>query len=117
MKVLLITLTAHSTITMQNNGGSITNQGNLTETNSTYTGNNADDGGAAIYNYNTLTETNSTFNQNYSNQDDGIILNGGGKSDTPVNITGCTFTNNNGEAIVNGGYLTVTNSTFTNNIA
>ena len=38
-------------------------------------------------------------------------------SDTPVNINSCTFTNNNGEAIVNGGILNVTNSIFTNNIA
>ena len=40
----------------RNNGGAIYTKGNLTETNSIYTGNNAYEGGA-IYNDNTLTET------------------------------------------------------------
>ena len=48
-----------------NEGGAIYNDGSLTESNSTYTDNNANQMEAAIYNGNTLTETNSTFNQNY----------------------------------------------------
>ena len=77
-----------------------TNHGNLNETNSTYTDNNANH---MVVRPSTIiilsSETNSTFNQNYSTGDDGIIFNTGGNTDTPVTITDCTFTNNNGEAI------------------
>jgi LPXTG-site transpeptidase (sortase) family protein len=118
-----ITLTAGS---VNGSGGAISNAGNLTATNVTFTNNltitNAANDGGAINNTatGTLTVTNSTFTGNYTLDNGGAIYIAGGT----VNITGSTFTNNNNVAIddggaiyLNAGTLTVSSSTFTGNRA
>ena len=101
--------------TATNDGGAIFNgHGTLTVTDSTFTGNSAQQGGA-IWNYGTLTVTNSTFTSNTATDNGGAIYNNG-----TLNVTNSSFTNNTtgyGGAIVNLGTLTVTNCTFTGNTA
>ncbi|MBP2044999.1 beta strand repeat-containing protein [Methanobacterium aggregans] len=97
------------------NGGAIYNQGNLTVTNCTLTGNTATNYGGAIYNEGSLTVTNSTLTGNTAS-------NGGAITNMNGNLTvTSTIINNNvandGGAISNYGNLTVTNSLINNNSA
>jgi predicted outer membrane repeat protein len=98
-------------------GGGIYNDDTLAVTNSTFSGNSADYGGG-IYNDYMATVTNSTFSDNSANSDGGAIYN-----DDTLAVTNCTFTGNSapdgasGGAIYNDDTLTVTNSTFTGNSA
>ena len=101
-------------------GGGIYNQGTLTVSNSTFSGNSTDGpggGGGGIFNQGTLTVTNSIFSGN-STADTGYgggIFNNGGT----LTVTNSTFSGNstaaNGGGIFNIGTLTVTNSTFSGN--
>ena len=96
----------------------------LTITNSTFTGNYADDEGGGIWNDGLLTLADTTFSANESWSTGGAIWNTG-----TVNITSGTFSGNqttygadgggNGGAIANfyGGKLKVTGSTFSQNAA
>ncbi|MFI5396702.1 MAG: choice-of-anchor Q domain-containing protein [Candidatus Binatia bacterium] len=96
----------------------------LTVTNSTFSGNSADNGGG-IYNGDggTVTVKNSTFSGNSAESLGGGILNivGDGIHSQPatVTVTNTTFSGNSagngGGGIGNGGTLTLTNSTFTSN--
>ncbi|MCO5206950.1 MAG: hypothetical protein M9928_18215, partial [Anaerolineae bacterium] len=109
--------------TLQNgfatNGGGIYNNGMLTVTNSTLSGNLSEDSGGAIYNYTgTLTVTNSIF------ADNSAIAFGGGISndnDGPLTVANSTFSGNSanyGGGISNwSDTATVTNSTFFGNRA
>ncbi len=109
-------------------GGAIYNNGTLTVTNCTFTGNSAQDGGA-IYNdatlaYNNTTVTsitvpanggtlnviNSTFTGNTATGNGGAIYNGGLINVNHSTLTSDTVNNN-------GGIMTVTGSTFTGNTA
>ncbi|MGP8190086.1 MAG: beta strand repeat-containing protein [Methanobacterium sp.] len=110
-------------------GGGIYNNGTLTVTNCTFTGNNAQNGGA-IYNDatinvantttvvgntipingGTLTVINSTFTGNTATGNGGAIYNGG-----LINISNSTLTSNT--ATYNGGTATITGSTFKGNTA
>jgi len=113
-------------------GGGIGNIGTLTVTNSTFTGNSAEDhgssgidgcSGGAIVNEpgGTVTVTNSTFTGNSAFDGHGGAIWGAPGAQT-LTVTNCTFTGNRalwGGAITNAGgeTLTVTNSTFTGNSA
>ena len=97
-------------------GGAIDNGGELSITNSAFSGNSADDGGGAIFNNEgTLNIINSSFSGNLAGWG-GAIRNGG-----RLSITSSTFSDNwagEGGAVVNwGGELSITNSTFSGNWA
>jgi len=102
-------------------GGGIYNNGTLNITNSTFSGNNADDGsengdGGGIENFSIMTVTNSTFSNNGAGYAGGAIDNGIGTS----TVTNSTFSSNSAEeggGIANWDALTVTNSTFSGNSA
>jgi CSLREA domain-containing protein len=99
-------------------GGGIENEGTLTVTNSTFSGNSVDFTGGGIENGGALTIINSTFSGNSARVDTGGIFNFG-----TLTVTNSTFSGNsggNGGAIGNsffGRGLTVINSTFSGNIA
>jgi len=100
------------------NPSGITNEGQLTVTDSTFSGNSAVYGGG-IFNYAQLTVTNCTFSGNSATDggEGGGIFNSLGS----VGITDSIFSNNsaeNGGGIFNGeGVLGVTTSTFSGNSA
>src|SRR5580658_4186692 len=100
---------------MTGDGGGIDNNGTLTVTNCTVTGNTSDSQGGGIDNVGTLTLTNSIVSSN-SATDGGGIANFG-----TLTVTNCTFSGNSafsfGGGIENGGALTVTNSTIAGNAA
>jgi hypothetical protein len=101
-------------------GGGIVNQGTLTVTNSTFSGNSADGSGGGIYNASngTLTVTNSTFSDNSANTGGGIYNN----VDGMLTVTNSTFSGNSG---VNGpgairnfeGTATLSNTIVANSTA
>jgi len=110
-------------------GGGIYNYGSLTVTNSTFSGNSAEEDGGGILNNNInasltmLTITNSTFSGNSAGEEGG-----GGISNNngTVTITNSTFSGNsadngegggNGGGIANADTVTVVNSTFSGNSA
>ncbi|MGA7620068.1 SBBP repeat-containing protein, partial [Candidatus Binatus sp.] len=86
-------------------GGGIDNEGTLTVTNSTFSGNQAANGGG-IENGGMLTVTNSTFSANQAADGSGIENNG------TATVTNSTFFGNTatggGGGISNGGLLTIT---------
>jgi CSLREA domain-containing protein len=91
------------------------NNGTLTVTNSTFSGNSAYYGGG-IYNYGTVSVTNSTFSSNNSLYGGGIFNEG------TLTVTNSTFSGNSadyggGIYSYTSGTLTVTNSTFSGNSA
>ena len=106
-------------------GGGLFNEGTLTITNTTFTGNSAAYGGA-VYTRELvghpldglLTLTNDTFTSNSATAQSGAIDNWAGGT---VTVTDDTFTGNsapNGGAIGNEwGSVAVSNSTFSNNLA
>jgi hypothetical protein len=109
-------------------GGGIYNEGTLTITNGTFSGNSAfgppgsnyEGDGGGIYNEGTLTVTNSTF----SNNGNGSFGEGGGIDNAgTLTVTNSTFSGNGidssqlGAGIANGYKATVTNSTFSGNSA
>ncbi|MCO5198323.1 MAG: hypothetical protein M9941_11330 [Anaerolineae bacterium] len=111
--------------TLQNgsatDGGSIFNDGTLTVTDSTVSGNAIGVGGrgGGIHNAGVMMVTNSTFSGNTA----GYASNGGGISnDGTLTVTNSTFSDNNGGSsgggIYNksGGTLTVIRSTFSGNL-
>jgi len=99
-------------------GGAILNEGTLTVSNSTFSGNDAYNGGAIFNEGGTLTVTNSTFSGNSAHLDGG----GGAISNDYglLTVSNSTFSGNqayNGGAIDNYDTLTVTNSTLLGNSA
>ena len=96
-------------------GGAISNWGELSISDSVFSGNSADWGGTIInWGGGELNISGSTFNDN-SADGGGAIDNGG-----VLNITNSTFSGNSadgGGAIDNGGVLNITNSTFSGNSA
>jgi len=122
-------------------GGGISNNGTLTVTHSAITNNTASQGGA-IFNSGTLTVTHSTITDNNAFENAGIANFGGTVTIThstiaynggpdrssgglfnsagTVRITATTFASNvadGSSAIFNSGRMTVTNSSFTDNLA
>ncbi len=100
-----------------NDGGAIYNDsaGALTITNSTFSGNSANDGGA-IDNFGTATIANSTFSSNTAFEHGGAIDNDSGT----LTVSNCTFSGNHGEyggAVDNGGTLSISNCTISGNSA
>ena len=98
-------------------GGGINNQGTLTMTNSTISGNSASVGGGGLFNAKTLTMTNSTVSGN-----SGGLFGGGIRNDrsTRMTLTNSTVSSNFasfGGGIDNFGTLTLTNSTISGNAA
>jgi CSLREA domain-containing protein len=95
--------------------GGIYNDGTLTVTNSTFSGNDASGGGGILNSFvGTLTVTNSTFAGNNASEGGGIY-NGGA-----LTVTNSTFSGNEaagGGGIENFGTLTITNSIFAGNDA
>jgi hypothetical protein len=103
-------------VTGTNNGGGIYNDGTLTVTASTLSGNAADLGGG-IHNSGTLTVTASTFSGNAVRDNGGGILNGGTLTVTASTLNG-NAAGDNGGGIGNGdGTVTVTASTLSDNSA
>jgi hypothetical protein len=104
--------------------GGILNQGTLTLTNSTVSGNDSLEGGG-IYNRGTLTVTNSTVSTNHSYFSGGGILNQGTLTVTNSTLSGNTFGGfahglgpvAGGGGIANDGTLTLTNSSLSANTA
>jgi hypothetical protein len=97
------------------NAGGVENDGTLTITSSTFSGNFVIDGlGGGIYNSGTLTVTNSTFSGNSA----GFGGGGGIFNNAKLTVTNTTFSGDNapgfgfGGGILSGGTLAVTNSTF-----
>jgi len=88
---LSVTNSTFSGNSADHGGGAIHNNGALSVTNSTFSGNSADHGGAAIYNNGTLSVTNSTFSGNSTVQGDGTIYNSG-----TARLTNCTLSENGG---------------------
>ena len=141
--VTILNLTMTNATITGNGGGAISNRGNLTVTNCTFTSNTASIGGAiynkgnitalsgctfnsntatnggAIFNYNGTINNLSgcTFTDNVANTIGGAIFNYNGT----INVNGCTFTGNTADeaagAICSNGNLTVTNCTFIGNNA
>jgi len=112
-----ITLT-NSTVsgnTANNNGGGIFNNfgGTVTLTNSTVSGNTANYGGGII-NDGTMTLTNSTVSGNTATFDGGGILNARTMTLTNSTVSGNTA-NFRGGGIINGSILNLTSVTVTNN--
>jgi len=98
-------------------GGGILDSGNLSVSNSTFSGNSAGYGGGIyVSGKGTLTVSNSTFSGNV-----GGIIGGGAIANTgTLSVSNSTFSGNSsgflsGGAIANGGTLTVSNSTFSGN--
>jgi hypothetical protein len=96
-------------------GGGILNDGTLTVTNSTVNGNAGGGGyGGGIANTGTATVTNSTFSGSSASRGGGISNQG------TLTVTGSTLSGNSaseGGGIVNFGTLTVANSSLSGNIA
>ena len=123
----ILTVNSGATLTVENLimsdgsatlGGGIENEGTLTVSNCTFSGDIGTDGGdgGAIYNTGVLTVTNSTFSGNSAGS--------GGALDNhaTLTITNSTFSGNSapmgaGGAIRNVGSLKLTNSTFSGNSA
>jgi predicted outer membrane repeat protein len=97
-------------------GGGILNDGTLTVTNSTFSGNSAGIRGGGVFTSGTMTVTNTTFSGNSAPGSGGGIANDG-----TLTVTNSTFSGNtvihDGGGIENDGTLTVTNSTFFGNSA
>ena len=114
VKIINLTL-ANGT---QTRGGAISNQGNLTVTGCTFTGNTATKIGGAIYSFGNLTIINSKFTGNTAAEDGGAIYN---SNNCVLTATSSTFTGNtaaeDGGAISNHANSIITSSTFTSNRA
>jgi CSLREA domain-containing protein/uncharacterized repeat protein (TIGR02543 family) len=99
-------------------GGGIWNDGDLTLTNCTVSGNEADDDGGGIYNEEDLTLTNCTVSGNEAGDNGGGIYN---DDHADLTLTNCTVSGNeagdNGGGIYNRGDLTLTNCTVSGNEA
>jgi hypothetical protein len=97
-----------------NYGGGIFNDGDLTLSNSTLSGNSANDGGG-IFNYGTATVSNSTLSGNSANDSGGGIFNYGTATVSNSTLSGNSA--NDGGGIFNDGDLTLSNSTLSGNSA
>jgi predicted outer membrane repeat protein len=112
----------NNTATTTSDGGAIYNEGTISLNNCTFTNNTAGEGGAICNGpvtnqfaiYSTLNVTNCTFTGNTATYAGGAIYNG---DDVTLNLSNCSFINNTGDAICNGGYLTVKACNFTGNTA
>ena len=97
-------------------GGAVYNDGKLTITDSTFTGNSTKKSAGAIKNEGVMVIIDSTFTSNTTTSYGGAIYN-----TSDLTITDSTFTSNTasnyGGAIYNADDLTITGSTFTNNVA
>jgi CSLREA domain-containing protein len=108
-------------LSLNGNGGAILNDGALTVSNSTFSGNLAamvsgsTAAGGAIDNEGTLTITNGIFSSNSSFFGGGGILNNGILKVTNSTFSGNTTVDGAGGGILNNSTLIVTNSTFSGN--
>ncbi|WP_287284042.1 Ig-like domain-containing protein [Okeania sp. SIO2G4] len=95
-------------------GGGIDNDGTVTVTDSTISGNTSGFDGGGIYNNGTATVTNSSISENVASRFGGGIAN-----DSTVTVTNSTIsgnsTNASGGGIANDSTVTVTNSTISGN--
>jgi transcriptional regulator with XRE-family HTH domain len=113
-----ITVSGNSTY----NSGSITNSGTLTLNNSTVSGNkstssNNISAASGIDNVGTLTLNNSTISDNTTNSGGGGISNGGVLTINSSTISHNTSTNSEGGGILNNNSLTIRNSSIIGNTA
>jgi hypothetical protein len=108
-----------NTSSSSSSGGGIYNTGTLTVTNSTISGNTASSSGGGICNTGTLTVTNSTISGNTATAS--YVGGGGIYNNGTLTVTNCTIYGNtaasSGGGIYNTGTLTVTNSTISGNTA
>jgi predicted outer membrane repeat protein len=97
-------------------GGSISNLGTLTVSNSTFSGNIASGGGGGISNLGMVTVSNSTFSGNSAGSGGGIL----NWDHNTVTVSNSIFSGNSagsGGGIYNYNVVTVSNSTFSGNSA
>jgi hypothetical protein len=119
--LILKKLTIAHGLALNVNGGGILNNGALTISNSTFSGNlaaipsSSSAVGGAIDNEGTLTITNGTFSGNNAFGGGGGILNDGILKVTNSTFSGNTTVDGAGGGILNNGTLIVTNSTFSGN--
>jgi hypothetical protein len=100
-------------------GGGIYNEGTLTLTNCTLSGNSAEDGGG-IANNASCTVIRCTFSNNSTPSDGGGIDNSGGGDNGTLMLTNCTLSGNSAEdggGIYNDGLLTLNQCTVSGSIA
>jgi CSLREA domain-containing protein len=119
--MLTLTDSTVSGNTADDDGGGIENDFNATLTliNSTVSGNMANSGydiGGGIFNHGTLVLTDSTISGNMANYSGGIY-NGGTLTLTDSTVSGNTATDYYGGGILNYGALTLINSTVSGNMA
>ena len=105
-------------VALSNTGGGVLNQGTLTVTGVTFSGNHASASGGAIYNMGTLTVEGGTFAGNSASVG-AAIGNQNDLAQAVAHITHCDFTNNTttsgGGAIDNRRRMTITRSNFVEN--
>ncbi len=100
------------------NGAGIFNQGSLTISNSTISGNNTPTLGGGIVTSNSLMINNSTITNNSAGGNGGgIYIVGGTVTITDSTISGNSSTTGDGGGITNNGTLTINNSTISGNSA
>ena len=97
-------------------GGGIRNEGTLTITDSTFSGNSAaGDNGAGVYNTGTLTVSSSTFSDNSASRVGGIYNTSSGTATITTSTFSGNSASNNSGAIRNDGTMTLSNSTLSDN--
>jgi CSLREA domain-containing protein len=103
-------------------GGGVYNEGTLTLTRCTLSGNAADEAGGAVYNLGSVTLSNCTLNGN-SSFDGGAVYN---DAEATATLSDCTLSDNSatndaggggGGAVYNDGTLTLANCTLNDNSA
>src|SRR3990170_536776 len=115
-----VTIQNGSTVAIASDGGGIRNDGALTLTNSTVSGNTANFNGGGIFNSGTVTITNSTVSGNtasLANNGGGGIFNQAILTITNSTVSGNTANFSGGGIYNNLGTATITNSTINNNTA
>src|SRR5262249_39144596 len=75
-------------------GAGIHNDGNLTLTNCTISGNHADAAGGGLFNTGVATLTNCTISKNYALYDGGGVMNRGTLTQSTLTLTNCTVSGN-----------------------
>jgi hypothetical protein len=113
-RVVIDGVASHKTTGPWTVGGGIWNQGTLSLTNCTVSGNTTDINGGGIYNEATLTLANSTVSENIAENGGGIHNNG---TLTLINstVSGNTARPGGGGGILNAGMLALINSTVSGN--
>lgn len=96
---------------VDDNGGAITNHGDLTANGVSFTNNKATTNGGAIINSGNLSLKNCLFSENFAGAMGGAIYN-----NAYLTVNNTSFERNNASAVVNNGTATIIGSDFSNNM-